>query len=107
MIPHPRPSDRRVQTVCLLILTLIAIGVALALLRSVLVPFVLALFFAQCLAPMIDFLMRRFRMPHALAVSIASIIGLGVLTGVGFIVAASVGTMSKPENLSQYKASLD
>jgi AI-2 transport protein TqsA len=107
MVPHSPPSDRRVQTVCLLILTLIAIGVAMAMLRSVLVPFVLALFFVQCLTPLIDLLMKRFRMPHVLAVSIASIVGLGVLTGVGFIVAASVGSMSKPENLSAYQKSLE
>jgi AI-2 transport protein TqsA len=105
MLPHPRPSDRRVQTVCLLILTLIAIGVALAMLRPVLVPFVLALFFAQCLTPLIDLQERKLRLPHVVAVAVASIVGLGVLTGVGYIVYASVNSMS--ENFAKYKTSLD
>ena len=64
-----QPSDRRVQTVCLLILTLIAVAVAMAFLQPVLVPFVLALFFSQCLTPMIKMLMRRFRMPQMVAVT--------------------------------------
>ncbi len=107
MMTHPRPSDRRVQTVCLLILTLIAIGVALALLRPVLVPFVLALFFAQCLTPIIDFLEQRFRVPHMVAVGAASIIGLAMLTGAGYLVFASVTDMSSAENFDTYKTSLD
>jgi AI-2 transport protein TqsA len=94
MTIHPRPSNRRVQTVCLLILTLIALGVALALLRPVLVPFVLALFFAQCLAPVIDFQICRLRFPRVVAVTVASVMGLALLTGIGFLIAASVGKMS-------------
>jgi AI-2 transport protein TqsA len=105
MLTHPRPSDRRVQTVCLLILTLIAIGVALALLRTVLVPFVLAIFFAQCLTPLIDLQQRKLRVPHMVAVAVASIVGLAVLMGVGYIVYASVNSMS--ENFAKYKTSLD
>src|SRR5438309_14447 len=107
MYTPSRPSDRRVQTVCLLILTLIAIGVALALLRPVLVPFVLALFFAQCLTPLIDVQERKMRVPHVVAVSVASVIGLGVLTGVGWIVYASVSSMSTVENFGKYRSSLD
>ena len=37
MTTTPRPSDRRVQTVCLLTLTLIAVGVTMYLLQPVLV----------------------------------------------------------------------
>ena len=44
----------RVQTVCLVALTLIALGVALYLLKPVLVPFVLAVFLTYCLTPLID-----------------------------------------------------
>ena len=43
--------DRRIQTVCLLTLTAIAIGVALYLLRPVLIPFVPAVFLVYCLVP--------------------------------------------------------
>jgi AI-2 transport protein TqsA len=101
----PRASDRRVQTVCLLILTLIACGVALWLLRPVLVPFVLAIFFAECLAPVIDWQIRTLRFPRWLAVSVASVLGLSLLTGVGFLIGASVARMH--QNLPAYQASLN
>jgi len=103
--PAPRPFNRRVQTVCLLILTLIALGVAMALLRPVLVPFVLALFFAECLEPAIKLQMRKFRFPRILAVTIASLIGLSLLTGVGFLIKASITTMS--QSLPAYRQKLD
>jgi AI-2 transport protein TqsA len=101
----PRPSDRRVQTVCLLILTLIALGVTMALLRPVLVPFVLALFFAECLEPAIRLQMRHWHFPRLLAVTCASILGLALLIGVGFLITASISSMSS--NLGRYRQDLD
>ncbi len=101
----PGPFNRRVQTICLLILTLIALGVTMALLKPVLVPFVLALFFAECLEPAIKFQMRKFHFPRILSVTIASVLGLSILTGVGFLIKASVTTMSA--SLPAYRSNLD
>ena len=105
MTTPSRTSDRRVQTACLLTLTLIACGVTVWLLQPVLVPFVLAVFFAECLAPLIDWQVRRLRMPRWAAVTVASIAGLGVLTGAGFLVGASLGKLS--DNISAYRISLN
>jgi AI-2 transport protein TqsA len=102
MTSPTRPSDRRVQTVCLLILTLIAVPVALYFLQPVLVPFVLAIFFSQCLAPLIDLLMTRFRWPQVVAVSVAAIAGVAVVVGVGFLLGSSISGMSEKQNLSRY-----
>jgi predicted PurR-regulated permease PerM len=88
-----QPSDRRVQTVCLLILTLIAVAVAMWLLQPVLVPFALAIFFSQCLHPFIDFLMSKFRWPQMVAVTIAALGGAAVVTGIGFLLASSMSGM--------------
>ena len=81
---HDGPADRRVQTVCLLILTLIATAVALALLQPVLVPFVLAIFFTQCLTPFVDMLMKRFGWPQTVAVTVAAVGGAAVVAGLVF-----------------------
>src|SRR5579859_1423264 len=62
-------ADLHVQTVCLLILAFLATGVGLWLLRPVLVPFVLALFFSACLKPVIDFQRRHLRFPQPVAVA--------------------------------------
>jgi AI-2 transport protein TqsA len=94
-----------VQTVCLLVLTFIASAVALYLLKPVLVPFVLALFFTYCLQPVIDLQIRYLRAPRVLAVIGASIFGLAVLALAGFIVAAAISKMS--DNFSDYQKQFD
>ena len=105
MMTPSRPSDRRVQTVCLLTLTLIAVGVTMYLLQPVLVPFVLALFLSQCLAPLILVLMRRGRMPRLLAVTVAVLLAAGVLTGIGFLVAESVSNGQAQGKFDTYQDS--
>jgi AI-2 transport protein TqsA len=99
---HNGPADRRVQTVCLLILTLIATAVALAFLQPVLVPFVLAIFFTQCLTPMVDRLMNRFGWPQVVAVTVAAIAAALVVVGVGFLLTSSIAGMSEKQNMSEY-----
>src|SRR5205823_1206494 len=64
-------------------------------LRPVLVPFVLALFFTYCLAPVIDLQMRWFRVPRGAAIVGAGICGLAVATLLGLAVAASVSAMTR------------
>jgi AI-2 transport protein TqsA len=103
--PTPSPFNRRVQDICLLILTLIAIGVTMALLRPVLVPFVLALFFAECLEPLIMLQVSQLHFPRVLAVSLSAILALALLTGIGFLIGASISAMSN--NLDAYRHQLD
>jgi len=98
-------SDSRVQTACLLILAFVAAGIALYLLRPVLVPFVLALFFSYCLAAIIDAQVRHLRLPPALAVLSTVVLGLVVLALVGFLVAISVSEM--PGELKTYGKQVD
>lgn len=76
-------ADRHVQTVCLLILAFAATGVALYLLRPVLVPFVLALFFAACLKPLIVLQRRHFKFPQPLAVAGALLLAIVILGAIG------------------------
>jgi AI-2 transport protein TqsA len=97
-------ADRRVETVCLLILTFIAVGVALYLLKPVLVPFVLAVFFTYCLTPLIDVQARYLHVPAGVAIVGTAILGIVVLALLGFIVATAVGGMS--QNLGAYEGQL-
>lgn len=59
-----RESLEQVRTVCLLILTIIAVGCALYWLKPVMVPFVLALFATYALAPLIDLQIIKLRFPR-------------------------------------------
>ncbi len=93
--------ERRIQTVCLLILTTVAIGMALYLLRPVLIPFVLAIFLVYCLTPIIDVQVRTLNVPRALAVVTTILLGCLVLFGVWLLVWASVSQMT--ENAGAYE----
>src|SRR4051812_8587253 len=86
-------ADLHVQTVCLLILAFLATGVGLWLLRPVLVPFVLALFFAACLKPVIDFQRRHFRLPQPIAVAGALLLAVGILGIIGIPLTNSIQHM--------------
>jgi AI-2 transport protein TqsA len=92
---------QRVQTACLIILTVIAVGFALKFLEPLLVPFLLALFFTYCLLPIIDLQMRYLRMPRWLAILGASLVGLVIVTCVVYFVVMSLNRVS--QNFDAYE----
>ena len=93
--------ERRLQTVCLLILTAVAIGAALYMLRPVLIPFVLAVFLVYCLTPVIDVQVKSLHVPRSLAVITTILLGCLVLFGMWLLVWASVTQMT--ENAGAYE----
>ena len=87
-------DDQKIQTTCLIILTTIAVALALYWLTPVLIPFVLALFLAIGLAPLIDLPVRRLHMPRAAAVLMTLTLAGVVLAGVGIAVSSSLSGLS-------------
>ncbi len=85
----------RAQTVCLLILTVIASGFALYFLRPVLVPFVLALFLTYCLRPPIEMQMRYLKAPRWLALAGTVLLALVVLMLFGLVAGTAVTQMAQ------------
>jgi len=93
----PRISNAtrdRVQTLCLLTLTTVAVGVALFWLRGVLIPFVLAVFLSIALGPLVENQVVRLRVPRAIAVTIVMVIVVALLVSFGLLVSSSVGQLS-------------
>jgi len=95
--PAPRPAspeapstERRIQTVCLLILASIAVGATLQALRDVMIPFALALFLALALSPVVDQLAARTRLSRAVSVALTMLLGALLLVIVGGVVASSL-----------------
>ncbi len=86
--------DRRIQTVCLMVLSAIAVGAALNWLSPVLVPFVLAVFFSYCLTPVIELLMKHLRIPRYVAIGVAVLLGCVILALLWLLVSASVAQMA-------------
>jgi AI-2 transport protein TqsA len=82
--------ETRIQTVCLLIISAVAIGVALVLLRAVLIPFVLAIFSALVLSPLIALQRHYLRLPNAVAILTTFMIGFIALSLLGALVSISL-----------------
>ncbi len=83
--PAVPPALNTLQTVSLLIIATILMAVSLSYTRSMMVPFVFALFFSYFVAPSIGFLKKRASFPHWLAV-ICSMLGVLLLCGLFFMV---------------------
>jgi len=98
-------QQRRIQTRCLLILSAVAVGVALYWLQAAMIPFVLAVFLMYALSPVVDFQMRRLRMPRGVAVAATLLLGFLVLAALGGVIAATVSEMS--DNAKVYQERLN
>lgn len=96
--------DSRIQTVCLATLTIVAVAVALYLLRMVLVPFVLAAFLTLLLMPVVNFLMRKLRVGRPFALAITLFLGFLVILAVAAFVSVSVGQFAN--SAQEYEAQL-
>lgn len=86
---------QKIQTVCLFTLATIAVCVGLYLLKPVLIPFVLAIFFTYCLTPIIDVQVKWLKYPRFLAVISTMILGFFILVLSGYFVTVSVNRIAK------------
>ncbi len=95
-------ADRRIQTTCLVILATVAVGATLWWLQSVLVPFVLSLFIAVGLSPLIEFSTTKLRVPKWAAVLMTLLFAIALLTLVGMLVMTSATRLAA--NAPTYQA---
>lgn len=83
-------GELKIQTICLMALTGIASIVVLYWLRPVLVPFVLAVFLACGIAPLLDVIQKRCRVPRIIAVAITFLMGIGLMAMLWSVIWLSV-----------------
>ncbi len=100
----PGPRERGIQTICLLLLSALAVAAALYWLRPVMVPFVLAVFIAYGLSPLVDLSVRRLRFPRVLAVAGTLALAFLLLLLLGGLISASVRQLAS--NSEAYQAQL-
>ncbi len=93
--------ERAIQTVCLLILAGIGLATALYWLQPVMIPFVLALFVAFTLSPLVDFQVRRWRFPRPVAISSALILGVAILLAGGVLATTAMAQLTSNVNTYQ------
>ncbi len=102
MAGEANDGDRRTQTICLVLVALVAIGFALAPLGPVLVPFVVAVLITYCLKPVLELQVRYLRFPRPLATMTTILLGIGALLAIGL--AATAGITTVTGNLEGYRA---
>jgi len=95
--------ERRIQTVCLLILSAAVIAFAMWWLRPVMIPFVLATFFAFGLSPLLTFQTRYLHIPRLLAALATLIVGCVVLGLLGSLISTSVAQLAENVDVYQQK----
>ena len=100
-----RTADRKIQTVCLIIIAAFAIGAGLYFLRPVLVPFTLAIFFAFILAPVLDLQVEKLKLPRYVALVITLLLGFGIVSTLGGFVATSMANFAS--NVDEYQAQVE
>lgn len=98
----PLERERRIQTICLLVLSTVAVAVGLYWLSSVMIPFVLAVFFSLGLTPFVDLQVRVLRMPRSLAVLATMALGFLILSVLASLVSTSLSQLTA--NAGVYQA---
>jgi AI-2 transport protein TqsA len=88
-----QPADEQswLRTASLLVLAAVAVTVALIYTRSVMIPFVLALFLSYLAAPLVDFMQVRLRLPRGVSVLFALLVVAGLVTLLGLMITYSTG----------------
>ncbi|PHQ36205.1 AI-2E family transporter [Rhodopirellula bahusiensis] len=101
-----RPSrSNSVQDACLLILTAIALTAAVYWLRSVLIPFVVALFIVSGITPILDFLQARLSVNRIVAAGVTFVLAIGGTFLVGTSIWLSMAQMSEEGKLYRMRVS--
>jgi AI-2 transport protein TqsA len=96
-------SDRRIQTICLVILTIIVCGVVLHLLKILFLPFVLAVCISLGLSSFVGLLVQRLRLPITAAVGVTLLITLVLFWLVGLLLVNSVEQMMTSASVYEHQ----
>ncbi len=78
-----------------MILATVALAGALLYTRDVMIPFVLAIFITTMVSPLVDFLVLRWRLPGWLAILVALLVVLGLLTLLSLALIVAVQTIAR------------
>ncbi len=95
-------AEQRIRTICLLLITTVIVGAALRWLSPVMIPFILSVFLALALSPLVDFQVDQLKMPRGLAVLGAFVIALVILGLLGYLITSSAVKVAA--NAGEYQA---
>ncbi len=85
----------KTQTVCLVVLSTIAVGFSLFFLKTVLLPFVIALFVAIGVRPILDFFEKKLKLNRYVSFAVGFAIGTIMLVGFGLLTWLSINDLTR------------
>jgi len=73
-----QPSDEQAKVItgCLMLLSIIALAFVFYITQAVLIPFVIAVFIATIVSPLVDLLVLKWKLPHIVAISVTLLLVL-------------------------------
>ena len=94
--------ENRVQTVCLIVLSAVALGGTMYWLKPVMIPFVLAVFIALGLNSLVNLQMHMLSIPRVLALISTLMLAFLAFTLLGVVITASVGQLADNASALQH-----
>jgi AI-2 transport protein TqsA len=94
---------RRGGSLSLAVIAAVALGAALYFMRPVLVPLVLAVLLSYLVAPVVDLMQVRLKIPRSLAVLIAFLLAGGLIGGVVLMISSSAARLATKADIYQQK----
>ncbi len=89
----------RLTEISLVVIAAVAIAAAIAYTRPVMVPFVLAVFIAYAVSPLVDLAQDRFRIPRAVSIVFALAVAIGLLTLLVLLISTSTERILASANI--------
>ena len=96
---------QKTQTTCLVVLATISVSFCLYFLKTVLLPFVIALFFVIGCRPIVDYIERRLNLHRYIAFVVAFVSGLALLLSFALMIWLSIDDLAR--NAGVYERRLD
>ena len=87
--------NKNLQLICLMIIAAILTAAALFWLKPIMVPLVLAIMLSYVLAPIVDLLVNKIRIPKMIAIFFALALSFGVIFLTGIMISSSIGTLKE------------
>lgn len=94
-----RNQMQKTQTFCLVILATIAVAFSLYYLKSVLLPFVIAIFIVIGCRPILEFVESKLKLPRLLAFVFSFLIGIWLMLAFAFLIWVSVNDLASNSNI--------
>ena len=96
-----KTSNEYISLTCQVTIALILCAGALYILRPIMVPLVLAIMLSYILAPLVDTLIGKFKLPTGIAITAALFITILIIVITGTMISTSIQTLASKADLYQ------